>query len=66
MFPLMIYQRKNTVNLRNHTPTISRLSQKASDAKTIGNKEICEYNKLERLITVDLCITFYTLYIPYK
>lgn len=37
LFPLMIYQRKVAINFRNHMPTIARLQQKISDAKTVGN-----------------------------
>ncbi|XP_053402311.1 mitochondrial inner membrane protein OXA1L-like isoform X2 [Mercenaria mercenaria] len=38
LFPVMIYQRRATINLRNHMPTITRLQQKINDAKTVGNQ----------------------------
>ena len=38
LFPLMVKQRRNMVNLNNHLPTVTRLQERISDAKRDGNK----------------------------
>ncbi len=37
MFPLVILAQRNTANMQNHMPTMQRLQQKFSKARTSGN-----------------------------